>query len=149
MQLPLYDEFKKFAMRGNVIDMAVGIIIGAAFGKIVSSLVTDIVMPPIGLVLGKVNFSDLFIDLSGQHHASLAEAQKAGAATINYGIFINNVVDFLIVAWVIFLVVRQLNRLMGKSDVPVNKNCPYCYSSIDVRATRCPQCTMELASDAS
>ncbi|HWA96997.1 MAG TPA: large conductance mechanosensitive channel protein MscL [Pirellulales bacterium] len=144
--MKIIDEFKKFAMRGNVLDMAVGIIIGAAFGKIVTSLVNDIVMPPIGVVLGKVNFSDLFIDLSGEHYTSLSEAQKAGAATINYGLFINNVIDFLIVAWVIFLIVQQVNRLTGASNAPpVKKDCPRCYSSIDIRATRCPDCTSDLA----
>ncbi|HEX3869353.1 MAG TPA: large-conductance mechanosensitive channel protein MscL [Pirellulales bacterium] len=142
--MKILDEFKKFAMRGNVIDMAVGIIIGAAFGKIVSSLVSDIIMPPIGLVLGKVNFSGLFINLSGQHYATLEEAQKANAPTINYGLFLNNVIDFIIVAWVIFLLVKQINYLTRRNEPAVKKDCPHCYSNIDIRATRCPECTSEL-----
>jgi large conductance mechanosensitive channel len=142
-------EFREFAMRGNVVDLAVGVIIGAAFGKIVTSLVNDIVMPPIGLVLGKVDFSNLFIDLSGQHHASLAEAKAAGAPTINVGVFVNNVIDFLIVAFAIFLVVRQINRLKSKlphapPGTPTTKDCPYCLSTIPVRATRCAHCTSDL-----
>ncbi|MBI3595537.1 MAG: large conductance mechanosensitive channel protein MscL [Nitrospirae bacterium] len=139
-------EFKEFAMRGNVIDMAVGIIIGAAFGKIVTSLVNDVLMPPIGLLLGQVDFSNLFIDLSGQPHASLAEAKSAGAPTINFGLFFNTVLDFVIVAFTIFFLIRQINRLKRPSEappVPV-KNCPYCLSSIHAKATRCPQCASEL-----
>jgi large conductance mechanosensitive channel len=139
-------EFREFAMRGNVIDLAVGVIIGAAFGKIVSSLVADIVMPPIGVLLGKVDFSNLFISLSGEHYASLADAKKAGAATINYGVFINNVVDFVIVALAVFLLVRQVNRFAKKppEPTPTTKPCPYCVSSIPLAATRCPQCTSQL-----
>ena len=106
----MFKEFKEFAMRGSVLDLAVGVIIGAAFGKIVTSFVSDVLMPPIGLLIGKVDFSNLFIDLSGQHHATMAEAKAAGAATINYGLFLNNVLDFVIVAFAIFLLVRQVNR---------------------------------------
>jgi large conductance mechanosensitive channel len=139
-------EFKEFAMRGNVVDMAVGIIIGAAFGKIVSSFVGDVVMPPIGLLLGDVDFSNLFINLSGQPYASLAEAQEAGAATINIGIFINTVLDFIIVAFVIFLVIKQMNRFKRKEEpAPAStKDCPRCMTTIPIKATRCPNCTSEL-----
>ena len=112
----MLQEFKKFAMRGNVVDMAVGIIIGAAFGKIVSSLVNDVVMPPIGMLMGNVDFSQLFIDLSGQEYASLAAAQEAGAATINYGIFINTVLDFVIVAFAIFMVIRAMNKMQKQEE---------------------------------
>ena len=140
-------EFKEFAMRGNVIDMAVGIIIGAAFGKIVTSLVNDILMPPIGLLLGQVDFSNLFIDLSGQSHASLAEARAAGAATVNYGLFINTLLDFTIVAFAIFLLIRQINRMKRPAEAPQAppvKTCPHCLSGIHPKATRCPHCTSEL-----
>lgn len=139
-------EFKEFAMRGNVLDMAIGIIIGAAFGKIITSLVNDIIMPPIGLVLGKIDFSSMFLNLSGQSYASLADAKKAGAAVISYGVFINTVLDFLIVAFVIFLFVRQVNRWQKPKEAPAlaTKECPYCTSSIALKATRCPQCTSEL-----
>ncbi|HKS95229.1 MAG TPA: large conductance mechanosensitive channel protein MscL [Terriglobia bacterium] len=140
-------EFKEFAMRGNVLDMAIGIIIGAAFGKIITSLVNDIIMPPIGLVLGKIDFSSMFLNLSGQSYASLADAKKAGAAVISYGVFINTVLDFLIVAFVIFLFVRQVNRWQKPKEAPAppaTKECPYCTSSIALKATRCPQCTAEL-----
>lgn len=141
----MFKEFKEFIMRGNVLDLAVGIIIGAAFGKIVTSLVNDIVMPPIGLVLARVDFSNLFIDLSGTHHASLDEAKKAGAATINYGIFLNNVIDFLIVAFIIFLVVREANKLRRRpAEAPNTKECPYCASAISLKAKRCPNCTSQL-----
>lgn len=142
----MWREFKEFAMRGNVIDMAVGIIIGAAFGKIISSFVNDILMPPIGLLLGGVDFSDFFINLSGGQYATLAEAQAAGAVTINYGLFINTVLDFLIVAFVIFLFVRQINRLKKEAPPPEpnTKECPYCFSTIPLKATRCPHCTSEL-----
>jgi len=141
-------EFKAFAMRGNVLDMAVGVIIGGAFGKIVTSLVNDIIMPPIGLVLGKVDFGNLYLNLSGASYASLAEAKAAGAATINYGLFLNTVLDFLIVAFALFLVIRQVNRLAAKPApvpaAPTTKECPFCYSNIPVKATRCPHCTSEL-----
>ena len=141
-------EFKEFAMRGNVLDMAVGIIIGAAFGKIITSFVSDILMPPIGLLLGKVDFSGLFINLSGQSFATLAEAKKAGAATINYGLFMNTVLDFLIVAFVIFLLIKQVNRLKREPEVapaaPTTKDCPYCVSAIPIAAVRCAHCTSQL-----
>jgi large conductance mechanosensitive channel len=141
-------EFREFAMRGNVVDLAVGIIIGAAFGKIITSLVNDILMPPIGLLLGRVDFSNLFINLSGQPYASLAEAKAAGAPTINYGVFLNNVIDFLIVAFAIFLLIRFINRLSRQWErapaAPNTKECPFCFSAIPVRATRCPQCTSAL-----
>ena len=141
----MWREFRDFAMRGNVVDLAVGIIIGAAFGKIVSSLVNDILMPPIGVLLGKVDFSNLFLNLSGQHYASLAEAKAAGAATLNYGVFINNIIDFLIVAFAVFLLVQQVNRLTKKPEgAPTTKECPYCLSQVPLKATRCPQCTSQL-----
>jgi large conductance mechanosensitive channel len=126
--------------------MAVGIIIGAAFGRIVTSLVNDIVMPPIGLVLGHVDFSTLFINISGTHYPTLAAAKAANAATINYGMFINDVIDFLIVAFVIFLIVRQVNRWRGPAPAPApaTKECPYCGTAIPIKATRCPNCTSEL-----
>jgi large conductance mechanosensitive channel len=137
-------EFKEFVARGNVIDLAVGIIIGAAFGKIVTSFVTDVLMPPIGLLLGKVDFSNLFVILSGDKYKSLAEAKAAGVPTIAYGLFINTVIDFLIVAFVIFLMVRQINRWKRPAAAPSVKDCQYCLSSIPEKATRCPNCTSEL-----
>ena len=144
----MFREFREFAMRGNVVDLAVGIIIGAAFGKIVTSLVNDIIMPPLGLVLGRVDFSNLFINLSGQPFASLAETKVAGAPTINYGVFLNTVMDFVIVAFAIFLLVRFINRLSRQLEAtpaaPATRECPFCLSSIPLRATRCPQCTSTL-----
>jgi large conductance mechanosensitive channel len=144
----MFREFREFAMRGNVVDLAVGIIIGAAFGKIVTSLVNDIIMPPVGLLLGRVDFSNLFLNLSGQPYASLAEARAAGAPTINYGVFLNNVIDFVIVAFAIFLLVRFINRLSRQLEAapaaPTTRECPFCLSSIPLRATRCPQCTSTL-----
>ncbi len=139
-------EFKEFAMRGNVVDMAVGIVIGAAFGRIVSSFVNDVLMPPIGMLMGNLDFSNLFINLSGQAVGTLAEAQERGLATINYGMFLNTVIDFLIVAFAIFLLVRQLNRLRREAEpAPVTtKDCPFCTISIPMNATRCPQCTSDL-----
>jgi large conductance mechanosensitive channel len=141
-------EFKEFTMRGNVLDMAIGIVIGVAFGKIVTSFVNDVVMPPIGLLLGKIDFSNLFIDLSGKSYATLAEAKAAGAATIKYGLFFNTVVDFIIVAFVIFLLVRQVNRMTRKPEAapaaPTTKECPYCLSNIAIKATRCPHCTSDV-----
>lgn len=139
-------EFKEFAMKGNVIDMAVGIIIGAAFGKIVSSLVNDIIMPPLGLIIGGMDFSDFFITLSGGHYDTLAQAKAAGASTLNYGIFVNNIVDFTIVSFAIFVLITQVNRLKRKEipKEPAVKDCPYCISSISVNATRCPNCTSEI-----
>lgn len=144
----MFKEFKEFAMRGNVLDMAIGIIIGAAFGRIITSLVNDILMPPIGLILGKVDFSTLFLNISGKSYATLAEAKAAGAATINYGIFLNTVIDFLIVAFVIFLFVRQINRWSkpAPAAAPTAKKCAYCFSEIPIEATRCPNCTSELKS---
>ena len=143
-------EFKEFAMRGNVVDMAVGIIIGAAFGGIVKSLVSDIIMPPIGLLLGGVDFSDIFISLSGGDFASLAAAKEAGAATINLGVFVNTVFNFLIVAFAIFMVIRLMNRLKkAETAAPepdaTTRDCPYCYSTIPIKATRCGHCTSDLA----
>jgi len=141
-------EFKEFAMRGNVFDMAIGIVIGAAFGSIVASFVDDILMPPIGMLLGGVDFANLFISLDGQHYVSLAEAQLAGAATINYGLFLSTVIDFLIVAFIIFLLVRQINRLKAESEEvpaePTTKDCPHCATEIPIQATRCPHCTSEI-----
>jgi len=141
-------EFKEFVMRGNVVDLAIGIVIGGAFGKIVTSFVSDILMPPIGLLLGKVNFSNLFIDLSGNHFTSLEEAKKAGAATINYGLFFNTILDFVIVAFAIFLLIRQINRMRRESEpapaAPDTKECRFCLSVIPAGASRCPHCTSEL-----
>ena len=143
----MLQEFKKFALQGNVLDMAIGIIIGAAFGKIVSSLVADVLMPPIGLLVGKIDFSSLFLNLSGQDYATLAAAKAAGAPTINYGMFLNNVFDFLIVAFVIFLLVKQINRLKAKqapAAAPMTRDCPRCLSAVPLRATRCAFCTSDL-----
>ncbi len=141
-------EFKEFAMRGNVLDMAIGIIIGAAFGKIVSSFVSDILMPPVGLLIGKTDFSGLFIDLSGDIHPSLAAAKAAGAATINYGVFLNTILDFLIVAFAIFLLIRQINCMTLEPEAapvaPSTKTCQHCLSSIPLQATRCAHCTSDL-----
>ena len=136
-------EFKEFAIRGNVVDMAVGIIIGAAFGKIVSSFVSDILMPPIGVLLGKVDFANLFLNLSGKTYESVASAKAAGAATLNYGLFLNTMMDFVIVAFAVFLLIRQVNRLKAKPG-PATKECPYCLSKIALKASRCPHCTSEL-----
>jgi large conductance mechanosensitive channel len=139
-------EFKEFIMRGNVVDLAVGIIIGGAFGKIVSSLVNDVLMPPIGKLMGGIDFSGLFINLSGSEYPSLAAAKAAGAATINYGMFINTVIDFIIVAAAIFILIKQVNRLKRPVEVaaPTTKACPYCLSAVPIKATRCPACTSEL-----
>jgi large conductance mechanosensitive channel len=141
-------EFKEFVMKGNVLDMAVGIIIGAAFGKVVTSFVSDVLMPPIGLLLGKVDFSNLFINMSGKTFESLAEAKKAGAATLNYGLFLNTTIDFLIVGFAIFIMVRQVNRMKRQevAPAPTTRECPFCYTAIPIKATRCPHCTSELAS---
>lgn len=143
----MWKEFRDFAVRGNAVDLAIGIVIGAAFGRVVSSLVNDILMPPLGLLLGKVDFSSLFINLSGKAYGSVAEAKAAGAATINYGIFINSIIDFIIVAFAIFIVVKQMNRLTAKpapAAAPTTKECPYCVTTIPIKATRCPACTSEL-----
>lgn len=139
-------EFKQFIMRGNVLDLAVGIIIGGAFGKIVSSLVDDIIMPPIGLLLGKVDFTNLFLSLDGKVYASLATAKDAGAPTWNYGLFINTLINFLIVSFAIFLLIKQVNRFQKAEPekAPETKDCPYCQTAILIKATRCPHCTSQL-----
>jgi len=139
-------EFKEFALRGNVIDLAIGVIIGSAFGKIVSSLVKDILMPPIGLMLGDVDFSELFLNLSGGDYDTLTAAQEAGAVTINYGLFVSAVIEFLIVAFALFLVIKQVNRLQRPAEqpAPTTKECPYCHTVIPIQATRCPNCTSQL-----
>ena len=137
-------EFRDFIARGNVIDLAVAVIIGAAFGKLVTSLVEGIIMPPIGMILGGVDFSNLFIDLSGQHPVSLADAQLKGLPVITYGAFINDIITFLIVAFVVFLIVKAINRNKKQEAAALKKNCPYCLSSIPVEATRCSGCTSEL-----
>jgi large conductance mechanosensitive channel len=145
----LLKEFREFASRGNVLDMAVGVILGTAFGKIVTSFVEDVFMPPLSLLTGKVDFANRFISLSGEYD-SLAAAKAAGAVTINYGMFMNNVLSFLIIAFSIFLMVRQINALKrlgakeAKQEEPVTKECPFCFSSISRKATRCPSCTSEL-----
>jgi large conductance mechanosensitive channel len=147
----MFKEFKEFAMRGNVVDLAVGIIIGGAFGTIVKSLVDDVIMPPIGLALGNVDFADLFLLLkdgtkAAPPYSTIAEAQQAGAVTINYGLFVNSIITFLIVAFAVFLLVRAVNRLKPPEPAaaPTTKDCPYCRMPIPVGATRCPQCTSEL-----
>jgi len=139
-------EFKEFVVKGNVLDMAVGIIIGAAFGKVVTSFVNDVLMPPIGLLLGKVDFSNLFINMSGKSFESLADAKKAGAATLNYGLFLNTTIDFLIVGFAIFILVRQVNRLKRQAPAaaPATRECPFCFTDIPVKANRCPHCTSTL-----
>ena len=149
----MFKEFREFAMRGNVVDMAVGIIIGGAFGTIVMSLVTDILMPPIGLVLGGVDFTDLFLTLkegvSPGPYATLANAQEAGAVTVAYGLFLNSVVSFLIIALSVFFVIKGVNAMKRREEEPpqepTTKDCPYCFSSVSIKATRCPFCTSELA----
>jgi len=143
----MWKEFREFAARGSVLDLAVGVIIGAAFGQIVTSLVSDMIMPPIGMVIGGLDFSNLFITLNGGSYPSLAAAQAAGAPTINYGRFANTVLQFLVVAFVIFMLVRQINRM--KTPAPAaprddSRDCPYCVSRISRKATRCPQCTSEV-----
>jgi large conductance mechanosensitive channel len=139
-------EFKAFVMRGNLLELAVAFILGVAFGRIVTSLVNDVIMPPIGLVLGGVDFSNLFINLSKTSYATLAEAQAAGAPTLNYGVFILTVLDFVIVAFVVFMLVRAVNRMQRtKPAAPTTKDCPYCLSIIPLKATRCPHCTSELS----
>jgi len=142
-------EFRDFIARGNVIDLAVAVIIGAAFGRLVTSLVEGIIMPPIGMILGGVDFSNLFIDLSGQHPVSLADAQLKGLPVITYGAFINDVITFLIVAFVVFLIVKAINRSKKKEAVTLKKSCPYCLSSIPIEATRCSGCTSELPAAAA
>lgn len=148
----MFKEFKEFAMKGNVLDMAVGIIIGAAFGTIVNSLVQDVIMPPIGLLLGNVDFSNIFVVLKegkvAGPYASIAAAKSAGAVTMNFGVFVNTIISFVLVAFAVFLLVRTINRLRRQeeapSPVPTTKECTYCFSAIPIKATRCPQCTSEL-----
>lgn len=142
----MFKGFREFIMRGNVLDLAVAVIIGGAFGKIVTSLVNDIIMPPLGLALKNVDFTNLFIDLSGGQHGTLAQAKAAGDATINYGVFLNNVIDFLIVAIAIFLLIRMANKFKHEPApaAPNTKECPYCHTAIPIAATRCPNCTSNL-----
>src|SRR4026208_1132832 len=142
----MYKEFKEFIMRGNVVDLAVAVVIGAAFGKIVTSFVEDVLMPPIGLALGRVAFSNLFINLSGKDYPSVAAAKAAGAATLNYGIFFNNILNFVIVAFAVFLIIKQINRMQkpAPSTAPATRDCPYCLSAVPLKATRCAHCTSEL-----
>ena len=142
----MFNEFKQFIMRGNVIDLAVGVVIGVAFGKIVTSFVDDILMPPIGLVLGNVDFSNLFINLSGKDFPSVAAAKAAGAATLNYGIFFNNILNFVIIAFAIFLLIKQINRLYPPEPVsaPATKDCPFCLSAVPLGASKCAHCTSEI-----
>jgi large conductance mechanosensitive channel len=140
-------EFKEFALKGNIVDLAVGVIIGGAFGKIVSSLVSDIIMPLIGLLLGNVDFSNLFITLGSGSFKTIDEAKKAGVATLNYGVFINNIIDFLIIAFSIFFVLRQISRFTKKKEQEITvttKKCKYCLSEVPLEATRCPHCTSTL-----
>ena len=151
----MFKEFKEFAMRGNVVDMAVGIIMGAAFGAIVSSLVADVIMPPVGLLLGKVDFSNLFLVLkSGATpgpYETVAAAKQAGAVTLSYGLFINTIISFLIIAFAVFLIIRQINMLKRRAEAPAaeprTKACPFCLSTIPLKATRCPYCTSQLKVD--
>lgn len=143
----MWKDFKAFAMKGNVIDLAVGVVIGGAFGKIVSSLVNDIIMPLVGLLLGKLDFANLFITLGEGSFKTLGEAKEAGVATLNYGLFINNIIDFLIIAFSIFIVIRQINRMPKKKEEPApvkTKACKYCFSEIHVDASKCPHCTSDL-----
>lgn len=143
----MFKEFKEFAMKGNMLELAVGVIIGGAFGKIVTSLVNDIIMPVVGLLVGRVNFSNLFIALGKGNFNTIEEAKSAGIPTINYGLFINNIIDFLVVAFSIFIVIRQINKFIKKnkeSGIDKKKTCQYCYTEINQKATKCPNCTSEL-----
>lgn len=146
----MFKEFKEFAMKGNVMDMAIGIIIGAAFGKIVSSFVSDILMPPLGLLLGNSDFTNKFLTLKGAALETLEAAKEAGSVTMNYGVFINTLIDFLIIAFAIFIMVRQINRMKRKPEAapppPNTKDCPFCFSVIPIKAVRCGHCTSELKS---
>lgn len=142
--MSFFEDFKKFAMRGNVLDMAIGVIIGGAFSKIVSSAVTNVIMPPLSLLIGRVDFSNLFISLDGKTYDSLKTAQEAKAPIISYGIFLNSVLDFLIIALVIFCMIKQLNRILPQTPPKPVRKCPFCKSQIDNEATRCPYCTSEL-----
>jgi large conductance mechanosensitive channel len=142
-------EFRSFLMRGNVLELAIAVVIGGAFGAIVTSFVKDILMPPIGLLVGKVDFSNLFVDLSGKGYATLVEAQEAGAATLNYGLFLNTVINFGIVAFAIFVLIKAVERVHRKEEAippaaPTTKECPYCLTTISIKATRCPNCTSQL-----
>ena len=138
-------EFKDFVMRGNVLDLAIAVIIGGAFGAIVTSLINDVLMPPIGLALGHVDFKDLFVSLNGQSYPSVAVAKAGGAPVIAYGQFINTITNFLVIAFVVFLIVKQANRFKKPAAAPATKECPYCVSNIPVKAVRCPQCTSDLS----
>jgi large conductance mechanosensitive channel len=145
--MSMFSDFKEFAMRGNVVDLAVGFVLGAAFGKITTSLVNDVLMPPIGLLLGQVDFSSLYLNLSEKTFPSLAAARTAGAPIVAYGSFINTIIDFVIVAFAMFILVGQMNRLVGPASTPpapADKECPYCRSRIPLEATKCAQCTSEL-----
>lgn len=145
--MSILKEFKEFAMKGNVVDLATGVIIGGAFGKIVTSLVNDIIMPLISLATGKLDFSNLFISLDGSHYATFEEAKNAGAATLNYGAFITNIIDFLIIAFSIFIIIKQLNRFKREPvpATPTTKSCPFCQSVIHIDAKRCPNCTSDIS----
>jgi large conductance mechanosensitive channel len=138
-------EFKTFLMRGNVIDLAVAVIIGAAFGAIVTSAVNDVIMPPIGLILGNVDFKDMFLSLSGQSYPTLAAAKAAGAPVIAYGQFLNTLINFVIIGFVIFMVVRAANKLQKPAEAPTTKDCAFCFTAIPIQATRCPNCTSQLS----
>ena len=142
----MLEEFRQFIRRGNVVDLAVAVVIGAAFGKIVTSFVDDILMPPIGVALGNVDFSNLFITLSGKEYPSVAAAKAAGAATLNYGIFINTILNFIIIAFAVFLIVRQINRMQTPAPAPAaaTKDCPYCLTPVPVKAVKCAHCTSEI-----
>ena len=149
MMKNFFKEFKEFAMRGSVVDLAVGIIVGSGFNTVVNSLVKNIILPPIGLILNRVNFSDLYVSLTGVKYPSLSAAQTAGAPTLNYGTFLNDLLSFIITAFVVFIIVQWINKLhrrrdQGKDETPSTKACPFCYSTIPLKATRCPQCTSEL-----
>lgn len=147
--MSFFKEFRDFAMKGNVVDLATGVIIGGAFGKIVTSLVGDIIMPLVSLGTGKLDFTNMFISLDGQKYATFEAAKSAGASTLNYGAFITNIIDFLIIAFCIFIVIKQLNRFKREpaAAAPTTKNCPFCHSAIHIEATRCPNCTSELVTD--
>jgi len=144
----MLQEFKKFLLRGNVLDLAVGIVIGAAFGSVVTSFVADVLMPPIGFALGRVSFSDLFVSLDGRTYASVAAAKAAGAPTINYGLFLNAIVNFVLIGFAVFLVVRAANRVAPRPPAAPTRECPRCTLAIPVRASRCPQCTSDVAAPA-
>jgi large conductance mechanosensitive channel len=147
----MWKEFRDFAIKGNILDLAIGVIIGGAFGKVTNSLVNDILMPPIGMIVGRVDFSNLYIPLNGQRYANLAAAKAAQAPTLNIGLFINTLVDFLIMAFAVFIVVRQVNALRKRWDhkekTPSTKECPYCLTKVPVKATRCAACTSHLTAE--